>query len=311
MSFMSLTIVQFLIMGIVKEMLDLSIITVTYCSEKQIETLIRSVQKGCSKISYEHILVDNGSSDNTLALIQSFGDAVICLDNKENLGFSKANQLGYQKSKGCYLLFLNPDMEVEEKSLDKLFEWMDSRSEIGIAGCRLVDHEGKFNQEAAPRRFPRLYEQFIILLKLQKLFPKSLDRYFYQDLDFSKEQVVDSVRGSFMLMRRELTNLLGWPFDPRYFIWFEDVDICREAKKHGFGVVYTPIVQCKDAIGQSFKQRNRKWRFRQYSESLLIYLKKWEPFYIWCWVPLFYAPIAAAIGSGWYGKIKKIIENKT
>lgn len=293
-------------MGIAKAMLDLSIITVTYCSEKQIETLIRSVQQGCREISYEHILIDNGSTDNTLALIESFGNSVICLKNKENLGFSKANQIGYQKSKGRYLLFLNPDMEVEEKSLDKLVDWMDSRVDVGIAGCKLVNQEGNFNQEAVPRRFPRLYEQFVILLKLQKLFPKSLDSYFYKDLDFSKEQVVDTVRGSFMLMRRELTNRLGWPFDPRYFIWFEDVDICREARKHGFSVIYTPIVQCKDAIGQSFKQRNRKWRFHQYSESLLRYLKKWEPFYVWCWVPLLYVPIASVIGARWYERLKRM-----
>lgn len=287
-------------------MLDLSIITVTYCSEKQIETLIRSVQKGCHKISYEHILIDNGSNDNTLALVKSFGDSVACIDNKENLGFSKANQVGYLNSQGRYLLFLNPDMEVEEKSLDKMVDWMDKHVDVGIAGCKLVDQAGNFNQEAAPRRFPRLFEQFLILLKLQKIFPNCLSRYFYKDLDFSKEHTVDTVRGSFMLMRRELTTLLGWPFDPRYFIWFEDVDICREAWKHGFQVVYTPIVQCQDAIGQSFKQRNRKWRFRQYSTSLLVYLKKWEPFYIWCWVPLLYAPIASAIGSEWYGKIKKV-----
>lgn len=285
-------------------MLDLSIITVTYRSEEQIERLIRSVQKGCHKISYEHILIDNGSTDNTVALLKSFGNSVILLANEKNLGFSAANILGYKQSRGRYLLFINPDMEVEERGLDKIIEWMEGHPEVGIASCQLVDIEGKFNQEAAPRRFPKLHEQFILLLKLQKIFPKSLDRYFYKDLDFSKEHPVDSVRGSFMLMRREFTNLVGWPFDPRYFIWFEDVDICREAWKHGFSVFYTPVVKCRDAIGQSFKQRDRRWRFRQYAESLLRYLKKWEPFYIWCWVPLLYSPIASAIGSSWYSRIR-------
>ena len=178
-----------------------------------------------------------------------------------------------------------------------MLQWMEAHREIGIAGCRLLDSEGNFNHEAAPRRFPRLHEQFILLLKLQKIFPKPLDRYFYKDLDFMQEQQVDSVRGSFMLMRRGFVETVGWPFDPRYFIWFEDVDICREAWKHGFSVNYTPLMSCKDAIGQSFKQRQRFWRFRQYADSLLCYLKKWEPFYVWCWVPLLYKPIAMAIGS--------------
>lgn len=283
---------------------DLSVITVTYCSENQIGSLISSMRKGCERTSFEHILIDNASSDATVDVIRSYGNDVICIANDKNLGFSAANLLGYQQAKGRYLLFLNPDMEVEANSLDRMVEWMDAHPGTGIAGCRLVDSQGNFNQEAAPRRFPKLHEQFILLLKLQKLFPRSLDRYFYKDRDFSKEQPVDSVRGSFMLMRRELIESLGWPFDPRYYIWFEDVDICREAWKHGFSVDYTPIVSCKDAIGQSFKQRDRRWRFRQYAESLQCYLKKWEPFQVWCWVPLVYKPLAFVIGSTWVKYLK-------
>lgn len=289
---------------------DLSVITVTYGSERQIERLIRSVQKGCRKISYEHILIDNASIDDTAAVIRSFGNAVIFLPNESNRGFSAANILGYRQSRGRYLLFLNPDMEVEEEGLDRIVKWMEEHSKTGIVGCQLIDQEGTFNQETAPRRFPRVHEQLVLLLKLHKLFPKALDRYLYKDLDFSKEQTVDSVRGSFMLMRREFTDAAGWPFDPRYFIWFEDVDICREAWKHGFSVAYTPSVKCKDAVGQSFKQRDRRWRFRQYGESMLCYFKKWEPFYIWCWIPLVYLPIASVIGSRWYEKIKNDWEMK-
>lgn len=288
-------------------MIDLSIVTVTYCSEKNIERLIRSVQNGCQTISYEHILIDNGSPDHTLALIQSFENSVTHVANKNNLGFAAANLLGYQQSKGRYLLFLNPDMEVEEKGLDKIVKFMEDRPEAGIVGCQLVDQEGKFNREAAPRRFPKLPEQFMLLLKMQKFFPKALDSYFYKDLDFSKEQCVDTVRGSFMLMRREFITLVGWPFDPRYFIWFEDVDICREAWKRGFSVIYTPLIKCTDAIGQSFKQRDRSWKFRQYAKSLSCYLRKWEPFYIWCWAPLIYRPLAYMIGSKWCKRAKNML----
>jgi GT2 family glycosyltransferase len=291
-------------------MLDLSIITVTYQSEKQIESLIRSVRLGCQKISYEHIIVDNGSFDHTVPLIHSSGSPVVCLPQAKNLGFSAANILGYRQSKGRYLLFLNPDMEVEECGVDRMVDWIHGRKDVGIAGCRLLDQEGRYNAEATPRRFPKLHEQFILLLKLQKMFPKALNRYFYKDMDFTKEQAVDSVRGSFMLMRREFIDAVGWPFDPLYFIWFEDVDICREAWKHGFSVFYTPLVTCKDAIGQSFKQRDRRWRFRQYSESLLRYLKKWEPFYVWCWVPLLYRPLAAVIGSKWFERTKRLFSRQ-
>jgi GT2 family glycosyltransferase len=286
-------------------MLDLSIITVTYQSEKQIDSLLRSVKDACQKISYEHIIVDNGSSDGTVTEILAAGQPTVCLPQGMNLGFSAANLIGYRHSKGKYVLFLNPDMELEASGLDRLLEWMKERSEVGIAGCRLLDQKGKFNSEAAPRRFPKLYEQFILLLKLQTFFPKALNRYFYKDLDFTKEQEVDSVRGSFMLMRREFIEAVGWPFDPLYYIWFEDVDICREAWKRGFRVVYSPLTVCRDAIGQSFKQRERRWRFRQYAESLYRYLKKWEPFYIWWWVPLLYRPLALLVGSRWMEKMRE------
>lgn len=284
-------------------MLDLSIITVTHQSEKQIESLIQSVHLGCHNVSYEHIVVDNGSSDQTVSLIQSSKLPVTFLPQESNLGFSAANILGYKQSKGRYLLFLNPDMEVEEAGLDKMIEWMQSRPKAGIAGCLLLDQQGKFNPEASPRRFPKLRHQFLLLLKLQNVFPKALNSYLYKDLDLTKEQEVDSVRGSFMLMRREFIESVGWPFDPLYYIWFEDVDICREAWKRGYSVCYAPIIACKDAIGQSFKQRDRHWRFRQYAESLHRYFKKWEPFYIWLLVFLFYCPLAKIIGSRWFEKV--------
>lgn len=249
-------------------------------------------------------MIDNASSDGTVDLIRSYKDTVICIANAKNVGFSAANLQGYKQASGRYVLFLNPDMEVDEGSLDKMVEWMDVHPGTGIAGCRLVTAEGDFNHEAAPRRFPRLHEHFILLLKFQKLFPGALDRYLYKDLDFSREQSVDTVRGSFMLMRREFIDSLGWPFDPRYYIWFEDVDICREAWKKGFTVDYTPVVSCRDAIGQSFRQRDRRWRFRQYTESLGRYLRKWEPFHVWCWVPLLYRPLAFLIGSTWVKYLK-------
>lgn len=288
--------------------LDLSVVTVTYCSEKHIERLIRSVQKGCASKSYEHIVIDNASKDHTLKLIHSFGNGVTCIANAQNLGFSAANLIGYKQAKGKFLLFLNPDMVVEEGGLDKIVDWMETHPETAIAGCQLLDHVGKINTQALPRRFPKISEQIAILLKLDKIFPHFLDSYLYKDRDFSQEQAVDSVRGSFMLMQRRFVDVLGWPFDPRYHIWFEDVDICREAWKHGFSVMYTPVTRCYDAIGQSFQQRDRRWRFRQYAQSLWRYLRKWEPIYIWCWVPMIYMPLAYAVGSNWFGWFSKKVK---
>ena len=108
-----------------------------------------------------------------------------------------------------------------------------------------------------------------------------------KDFNSDSEQEVDSVRGSFMLVRRELIDKLGWGFDPRYFFWFEDVDLCREAKRLGFKVVYTPIVSCVDYFGQSFKQRTSIWKQKIFSRSMLTYFQKWEPWWKWIWIAIF------------------------
>lgn len=291
---------------------EISIITVTYLSERHVLPLIASVMRSCKGIFYEHIIVDNGSTDQTLSLLSSFEGQVDIIPLNTNVGFSAANLIGYKQARGQFLLFLNPDMEIfgKEGEMARLLAWLKPQPDVGIASCKLVDAKQKINHEALPRRFPRLIEQLAILLKLDKIFPKLLDSYLYKDLDFSKTHVVDSVRGSFMLMPRPFIETVGWPFDPRYFIWFEDVDICREAKKHGFKVVYTPIISCKDSIGQSFNRQRRSWRFRQYAKSLFIYFKKWEPFTIWGLALTVYMPLAFFLGSKPVGKLSTFFKRQ-
>jgi len=89
---------------------------------------------------------------------------------------------------------------------------------------------------------------------------------------------------------------LGWGFDPRYFIWYEDVDTCREVKKLGYKVMYTPIISCVDYVGQSFKKRTTLWKQKEFTRSMLTYFKKWEPAYKWVWIALV-RPVG--IGMAW------------
>ena len=172
-------------------------------------------------------------------------------------------------------MFLNPDMRVQPGSLDVMVAWMRARPKVGLASCLLVNEKGEANPEAQPRRFPTWPDQLVILLKLHHLFPKLIERYLFKDFDPRKEQVVDSVRGSFMMTRREIYERLGWAFDPRYFIWFEDVDLCREAKRLKWKVMYTPTVSCVDLVGTSFKKRNFWWKQGQFIKSMITYFWKW------------------------------------
>ena len=274
--------------------MDLSIITVTWNSAKLIGEQIDSAKNGCQNISFEEFVVDNGSTDGTADLVKEKYSWVKLINNKKNLGFAASNNIGAKMSSGEFLLFLNPDMRVEAGSLDKMVEWMQNHQDVGLASCKLIDENGKLNADAQPRHFPKLFDQLAILLKLPHLFPSILNRYVFVDFDADKEQVVDSVRGSFMMMRREVFEKLGFAFDPRYFIWFEDVDICREVKKLGFKVMHTPIISCVDYIGQSFNQRTTLWKQINFTKSMLIYFQKWTPMYVWVWLVIF-RPVGVAM----------------
>lgn len=274
--------------------MDLSIITVTWNSKHHIDTLIESIHAASQEHGIEHIIVDNASPDNTAAYIQSKHPDIKLIANDTNKGFAAANNQGYEQSSGKYVLFLNPDMVLQPQSLDILLNWFEDKNDIGIASCKLIDEHGNINNDAKPRRFPTIIDQLAILLKLPHIFPGILKKYRYENIDMQKEQIVDSVRGAFFLVRRELIEQVGFAFDPRYFIWFEEVDMCKEAYKHGYKVVYTPIISATDFIGQSFRQRESMWKQKHFTRSMLTYFQKWNPWYQWIWIWLA-RPIALAM----------------
>ena len=263
--------------------MNLSIITVTWNNEKQIERQLKSVILGCKNLEFEQIVVDNASADKTVEIAKSVPNVKV-IANKDNTGFAHGNNQGLEISAGEYLLFLNADMKVEEGSLDVIVDWLEKRKDVGIVSPRLVDENGKLNEDAKPRRLPRVWEQVALILKLPHIFPKMLDKYLMKDFDGDKEQEVDSVRGSFMLMRRDVVEKLGFAFDPRYYIWYEDVDICREVKKMGLKVMYSPVITAIDYVGQSFKKQESLWKQKNFTRSMLTYFQKWEAWYKWMWI---------------------------
>ncbi|KKW41754.1 MAG: Glycosyl transferase family 2 [Candidatus Magasanikbacteria bacterium GW2011_GWA2_56_11] len=282
--------------------MDLTVVTVTWNSSELILEQLRSVVAGCQGIAFEQIVVDNDSKDNTVALVREHFPGVRLIANAENKGFAAANNQGAAIARGDFLLFLNPDMRVEAGSIFRMLSWMKARPEVGIASCKLVDEHGRLNEDAKPRRFPDWPDQLAIVLKWPHFWPGVLNRYLLKDFNADREQEVDSVRGSFLLMRRALTDKLGWAFDPRYYIWFEDVDICREARRLGYRVVHTPIITCVDYVGQSFKKQDTLWKQKQFTRSMLRYFKKWEP--RWKWAILAASrPVGIALAWG-HDKLK-------
>lgn len=232
------------------------------------------ISKG--SISAEVIVIDNASKDGTVETIRERFPDVRVIANAQNEGFSRANGQGMVVMHARHCLLLNPDMRVEPDALQKTVEYLDAHKDVGVISGRLLTSEGQIMEHV--RRFPTFGSQLAILLKIAHLFPQTVRWYLAKDFDYSHEQVVDSVRGSyFAIHERTLEALAG--LDTRYFIWFEEVDYCKSVYVHGRNVVYVPTICATDFVGKSFGQRTTYWRQKQFTKSMVQYFLKWHPWW--------------------------------
>lgn len=252
-----------------------SVVTVTWNSIETIEAQMRSLVQAAVSVSYEQIIVDNASSDTTIQTITNTHLPCKVITLNKNKGFAAANNEALQYAQGQYVLFLNPDMELLPGALDALVTAAEAHQNAAIVSGHLVNTNGIMDAHLRPRPFPRRRDMLIMLLKARQLFPHTVAEYTNATFDETKEQVVDTVRGACMLVRRSFIDEIGFAFDPRYFIWFEDVDICREAKKRGLTVHYTPYAKVIDHVGQSFKKQKLFWKQKQFTKSMMQYAWKW------------------------------------
>ena len=255
-------------------MVDISLITVSWNVRDYLAASLEAVFGSAGDISYEIIVVDNNSTDGTAPFLRERAkrDArMVVIANNTNVGFARANNQAIARAQGRYVLLLNPDMRVQPDTLTHMVAWMDAHPRVGVSGCHLVTEVG----ETVPhvRRFPGLLNQLAIVLKLPHLFPRLVGRYLMHNFDYKKEARVDSVRGSFFMIRREALKV-GF-LDERFFIWFEEVDFCKRMRSAGWEVWYTPAADCIDHVGQSFKQVASVKKQRMFLESMRLYFEKW------------------------------------
>ncbi|MFH1427036.1 MAG: glycosyltransferase family 2 protein [Patescibacteria group bacterium] len=258
--------------------MDLSIIIVSWNVREKLKENLKSIYEGKTllkgNLKFEVFVVDNNSKDGTAEIIKKEFSDVILIENNYNAGFAKANNQALKNARGDYILLLNPDMRVFPDTLLNMLNWMKNNKESGVASCRLVNKDGKNITNA--RRFPKIFDQLVIVLKLPHIFPGVVSKYLMKDFNFSKEQTVDSVRGSFFMIRKEVLDKVGL-LDERYFLWFEEVDYCQKIKKAGYKIMYTPVAKCLDYVGQSFSKLPRSQAQSYFRDSQLKYFKKWQP----------------------------------
>jgi GT2 family glycosyltransferase len=182
------------------------------------------------------IVVDNGSTDGSLAPVEALGGLPFelrIIRNQTNLGFAAACNQGAAATTCEYLLFLNPDARLLDDSLSAPIGFMEqpANSGIGICGIRLVDEHGNLSTSAA--RFPTLRVMAGKTLGLCRLFPRAFPRHFLTSAELTTSCIVDQVIGAFFLIRRSVFDLCGG-FDERFFVYFEEVDLSLRAKQLGF-----------------------------------------------------------------------------
>lgn len=224
-------------------MLDLSIVIVNYNTKEFLGKCIASIVKNVKNISYEIIVVDNASLDGSVKEIQNDSSKFKVILNKENVGFSKANNQGVKASqKSSYVLFLNPDTIIPEKTIEEMVNFMNSHKDAGASTCKLAMPNGKID-DATHRGFPTPWNAFSHFSGLEKIFPKSklFAGYSLGWMDFNAVHKIDVLAGAFMLVRRNAGDEAKW-WDEDYFFYGEDIDFCYILKQKGWKIYYVPSV---------------------------------------------------------------------
>lgn len=259
-------------------MKDLRIIIVSWNVRDLLERCFISLEPACKGLDWEVVIVDNASSDGSAETLKSLlkdHPRLKVVQNSDNRGFAKACNQGLSNLDARYVLLLNPDTECPPDSLANLVREADAHPEAGILGPRILNADG--SHQASVRRFPTVWSQAGIMLKLHHVFPhlKTFRRYFAEDIDSDRAHEVDQVMGACFLIRREVIEELGG-LDERYFIWFEEVDFCKQAVKKGWTVRYVPSVTVTHRGGASFGQVFSYKKQKYFNDSLIKYFRKWH-----------------------------------
>lgn len=222
---------------------DVSIIIVTFNSQNTIVECVDSVLSTVKKNTFEIIISDNSKNDDTEKVVKEKydkNDKVIYIHNNENLGFSKGNNVGIKKANGKYVLFLNPDAKVYEKTIDGMMDFMKEHPDCGASTCFMELPDGTLD-DSSHRGFPTPWNSISYFSGLSKIFSKSklFGGYNMTYLDTSKTHEIDALAGSFMLVPFEIGEKLGW-WDEDYFFYGEDIDFCYRIKKAGYKIYFVP-----------------------------------------------------------------------
>ncbi len=252
---------------------QLSVIIVNYNVKHFLEQVLISVERAIHHLDTEIWVVDNNSVDGSMEMVAEKFPWVKTIINKHNVGFSKANNQAIIASNSKYILLLNPDTVLQEDTLLKCVEYMDSNLNVGGLGVRMIDGKGKFLPESK-RGLPTPAVAFFKMTGLATLFPKSryFGRYHMKYLSEFENHEVDVLSGAYMFMRMDALNKVGL-LDEQFFMYGEDIDLSYRIALGGYKNVYfseTTIIHYK---GESTKKKSVNY-VRVFYNAMVLFAKK-------------------------------------
>jgi hypothetical protein len=245
-----------------------SIIIVTFNCKNMVAALLDCFTESI----YEIIVVDNNSIDGTVEYLTK-----ICKDEKvirlpKNVGFGAANNIGASIGKGEYLLFLNPDILLPESAIQGMCEYLSNNINVAVVGCKLKNNDGSL--QLSCHREPTLLKNIHSRLRLEKIFSGNYigGYYNYSYWDHNEIKEVDYVCGAaFMIRKNDFINNKG--FDEKYFLYCEEVDLCKRLRKKGRKIIYLPYIEMTHYSGGSTGKKSKKIKLWEV-ESNYLFLKK-------------------------------------
>ncbi len=253
--------------------MDISVIYVSYNTKEITRESLKRLLASDHDLKMEIIVVDNASRDDSVAMLKAEFPEIPLIENKVNVGFGRANNQALPLIHGRYVLLLNTDAYVAPDTIAKTVAYMDAHPECGILGAKLIGEDGSLQPSC--RYFPTPWKQFLHVTGLYRHFGQ-VRMVDDMDWDHDSARNCDWVPGCYYLIRKEVIDRVGL-FDPRYFMYCEEVDHCFATKKAGWQVTYfpEPVVHLG---GQSAKSDGKLSTGRQLKplqiESELLYFRK-------------------------------------
>jgi O-antigen biosynthesis protein len=253
--------------------MKLTIVIVNYNVKYFLEQCLYAVLKAAAKLSSEIIVVDNNSVDGSCQMLKEKFSEVILIANRENAGFSKANNQAIRIAKGEYILLLNPDTVVEEDSFVKVVGFMDKTPDAGALGVKMIDGRGHFLPESK-RGLPTPEVAFWKMSGFSSLFPRSqkFGKYHLGYLDNNQIHEVEVLAGAFMLLRRETLDKVGL-LDEDYFMYGEDIDLSYRITQGGYKNYYYPETTIIHYKGESTRKSSVNY-VKMFYNAMIIFARK-------------------------------------